>query len=136
MCSYFYPFCVNKDKYDIIFKYFNLFFVIDDHTENPDGEIAKDHKKCTKIWGQFNEVLDKLEGDTTVRIHHWKPYIFAWYAALERVYVTYNEYQKIRFIKLWEAYIQGNLEETNFLDKNPGFQKLEEIINVRLSFKH
>ena len=132
MCSFFYPFCVEKDRYDVTFKYFNLFFVIDDHTENPDGDVAKDHKKCMKVWGQYNEALDKIEGATNVRIHHWKPYIFAWYAALERVYVTYNAEQKRRFLKLWRAYCQGNLEETAFLASKPGFQTLDDIINVML----
>ena len=110
--AYFYPFCDDIHRYECLSKNWLLFFVFDDHTENNDGDIHRNPGQSIKIWQQFGQILDKLEGKPDIWSISWKPYVMAMFATLEMIYQSFNETQKERFISCWKLYMKGNLEET------------------------
>ena len=109
-----------------------MFFVLDDHTENEDGQIARDPDQCINIWRQFKEVFAKFESNESVSMLEWKPYVMGYYAALEPAYRALNPIQRKRFVKEWLNYADGNIEETQHVTHGTvtGSLNLEECTRV------
>ena len=131
LVAHIYPLCDDINRYEILVKYFIMFFVFDDHTECKYGQIARNQDQSKRIWKQFEQMLVKLEGKQKVSMSKWEPYVLAMYAVLEDMYVTYNDLQKKRFIEVWSDYMQGNIEETNLISSGRTIANLEQLNKVK-----
>ena len=130
---YMHPFCDDIQRYELLIKYFVNYFIFDDHTECSYGEIARNQAKCLNVWNYFRQALHRLEGQNGfVSMTKWSPFVISMYCSLEAMYQTLNDVQKKRFIRAWIGYIEGNLEETEFIDKKTKFSTIEEYNKVHL----
>ena len=128
--AYFYPFCSSIDRYENLVKYMVQFFVFDDHTEADWGDVARNMDEANKIWGQFDQMLDKLVSDRNIPMNGWKPYVLAMYSVFENIFDQFNDTQKTRSVDAWKSYMQGNLEETQAINSGLQFTDIEQMIKV------
>ncbi|CAG2106248.1 unnamed protein product [Medioppia subpectinata] len=117
--DYFWPFCSNPDRYEILIKLIVNLFVLDDHLETPYGDIDRRVPEAEAIFGQLYRVYDKLLQPTdsagqpeSVPFHDWKPYVLGAYA-------------------IYDKWTDGMVEECAHLQHNKVFDNLDEFFEVR-----
>ncbi|CAG2113761.1 unnamed protein product [Medioppia subpectinata] len=136
--DYFWPFCTDPDRYEILIKLILNLFVLDDHMETPYGDIDRRMPEAETIFGQLYRVYDKLLQPTDradqpeyVSFHAWKPYVLGAYAIYDKVFTAYNDVQKHRFIDIWRSWTDGMVGECAHLQHNKQFDNLDEFFEVR-----
>ena len=132
--AYLFPFCNDKERFLVINKIMLLNFVMDDHTDNKWGEVARNSDKFRSVWGQlkyaFEKILDPSKNlDTT----GWKPFTVMMYNLFDEVSKTYNNVQKKRLVSVWLDQIDGTLKRTQMIETKSScsFDEMEDYYKVQ-----
>ena len=132
-CAFFYPECDDIQAYELMQKYILLLFIFDDHEECEGGHINRDAEEAVMIWGQYNQMIQRLEG-TKLLMHKWKPYVWGMYATIEAILdVMRTPEERSRFIGESRAYMEGSLEENSCVNRAQWPKSLEEMTKVNFT---
>ena len=127
---YFYPFCLDLSRYEMLWKVMFVFFVLDEHTEADWGDGGYNDKATQMIWHQFKEVLDRLSEGNHVIKDVWKPYILCFHILMKNVFSNYNDIQIRRAALCWSIYADGSLEENQYKNNKNKVLNFEEMLVV------
>ena len=130
--DFLYPFCADKERYELMVKTMLIYFVFDDQLESRYGQFhiqgEQDHVRL--IANEFDEVADKLGDFNSVSMINWKPYSLALYAVTEALTSRLNSVQRKRFIELSKYVSKGFHEEIDFIASDEGYQSLDQYTQV------
>ena len=133
-CAYFYSDCKDIEAYELMVKCLVSLFFMDDHQECIGGDIDRDVERGAIIWGQFEEMLKRLNG-AKVPMHRWKPYLAGVYAVMDSILEAMrSSEERARFINECQAYMEGNLEENRCISRGQWHTSLEEMFKVSFTF--
>ena len=112
-----------------------LIFVVDDHTDNQWGDVARNSDKYDEVWGQIEAGLTKiLNPDTLLVTDGWKPYTVMLYEQFDEVCKTFNDIQRQRFVKLWMEIVESTRIETRMIEnKTNTFDHIDDYFKVLIS---
>ena len=130
--AFLFPFCTDKDRYFVINKIMLLIFVVDDHTDNQWGDVARNSDKFNEVWGQLEAGLTKiLNPDRVLVTDGWKPYTLMLYEQFDEVCHTFNDIQRKRFVQLWMEIVESTRIETRMIEnKTNTFDQIDDYFKV------
>ena len=134
--AYFHPFVTDINRYTLLARLMQIFFVLDDHTECNWGDGSRQCEGTDVLWSQVYEVRIKILSDhgdvdsSDISWFKWKPYVVQLYIALSEMCRDYSIDQTRRLLKTYCDYGKANQRETKMIEAKHKFASTDELLEV------
>ncbi|XP_054161308.1 uncharacterized protein LOC128959391, partial [Oppia nitens] len=129
--AYYYPKCLDRDRYYHMLQHMIYYYIMDDKTDEPSGPLNNNNMdECRRVWSQVAKLFaDISSGGGGGEGDRMESYVREIQPTFTDIYRSFNGQQWSRFVDTWLDYVNGNIEQNEA--KNQRFASLDQLLKNR-----